>query len=197
MFKTKFLTTLLILCCLSGLNLKVEASSGKNVYSSGAITIQYNHSDQLDKFIEEIQPGALDCALNKVFLGKGCNSPCVSVAEFLDVLRQRVQVVLGMPDSKVKITFILHENQKDLEKALSQVGSDHPHAPAFFDPKTKTIHLRTDYITMGILGHEIAHAVLADYFVIHPTHDIGEILSQHVEKKLTAQNFTICISRKV
>ncbi len=50
---------------------------------------------------------------------------------------------------------------------------------------------------MGMLGHEIVHAVLADYFVIHPTHNIGEILSQHVEKKLTAQNFTVCISRKV
>ena len=50
---------------------------------------------------------------------------------------------------------------------------------------------------MGMLGHEIAHAVLADYFVIHTTYDIGEILSQQVEKKLTAQNFTVCISRKV
>jgi hypothetical protein len=50
---------------------------------------------------------------------------------------------------------------------------------------------------MGMLGHEIAHAVLADYFIILPTHDMGEILSQHVEKKLTAQNFTVCISRKV
>ena len=88
MFKIKFLKIFLTaLCSLSLISWTVEASSGKHIYSSETITINYNHSNQLEKFIEEIQPATLDCALNKVFLGKGCNSPCVSVAEFLDLLR--------------------------------------------------------------------------------------------------------------
>jgi hypothetical protein len=106
-------------------------------------------------------------------------------------------ILLGIPDSKVAVKFILHENQKDLGRLFPRLAPATLRLPPFFDPKTKTIHLRTDNITMGILGHEIAHAVLADYFVIHPTHDIGEILSQQVEKKLTAENFTVCVSRKV
>ncbi len=131
--------------------------------------------------------------------GEGCTSPCVSLAEFLNGLRERVQFVLDLPPSRMKIRIKLHEDVKELSEAYAKrrgEGSKYNKALAFYERNTKTIHLQTENLRTEILAHEMAHAVIDHYVLIQMPRGIGELLSQHVQKEIVKEGFLICISLK-
>ncbi len=55
---------------------------------------------------------------------------------------------------------------------------------AFYVHDLKTIYINANDFKRGILGHEIAHAVINSYFVMMPSEKIQEILSGYVEYRL-------------
>jgi hypothetical protein len=172
---------------------------GEYVYHSNEVRIEYEHPGQLDKFAKAIQPTPFTCAINKIVLGEGCTSACVSLEEFLNGLRKRIQFFLDMPPSRIKIRIKLHEDLKEMWVAYARDSGEYSRynkAPAFYDPRTETIHLQTENLSIEILAHEIAHAVIDHYFFIQIPRGLGELLSQHVEKEIAKEGFMICISLK-
>ena len=204
--KTELLCALLLVSlwnCTSTLKQeKPEGSlykqiSGAHVYHSNEVSIEYQHSAQLEKFVKAIQPTPLTCAINKIMQGEGCTSPCVSVVEFLNGLRERVQLVLDLPVSRMKIQIKLHDDLKELSQAYANRSgkeSKHYKAVALYEPSTKTIHLQTDNLRIEILAHEMAHAVIDQYFWIQMPQGMGEVLSQRVQEKIVKEGFLVCIS---
>ena len=176
-----------------------KQSSGAHLYHSNEVSIEYQHSAQFEKFVKAIQPTPLSCAINKIMQGDGCTSPCVSMAEFLDKLRERVQLVLDLPVSRMKIRIKLHDDLKELSQAYASridIGSKLNKAVALYEPSTKTIHLQTDYLRIEILAHEMAHAVIDQYFWVQMPQGMGEVLSQRVEEKIVKEGFLVCVSIK-
>ena len=174
-----------------------KQSSGAHLYHSNEVSIEYQHSAQFEKFVKAIQPTPLSCAINKIMQGDGCTSPCVSMAEFLDKLRERVQLVLDLPVSRMKIRIKLHDDLKELSQAYANridIGSKLNKAVALYEPSTKTIHLQTDYLRIEILAHEMAHAVIDQYFWVQMPQGMGEVLSQRVEEKIVKEGFLVCVS---
>lgn len=130
-------------------------------------------------------------------LGESCTSQCVSLDEFLNRLSKRVQLFLDMPPSRMKIRIKLHEDLKELSWAYATKGGDaskYNKVHAFYEPNTETIHLQTKNLSIEILAHEMAHAVIDHYFSIQIPRGVGELLSQHVEKEIVKEGFMICIS---
>lgn len=90
----------------------------------------------------------------------------------VDRIVERVEDILDMRPKGLKFNIYLHRGQMEESKV------------AFYDYKTKAIHVSIDYISDGIIAHEIAHVVINKYFVSPPPSKIQEILTQYVDKYL-------------
>ena len=55
---------------------------------------------------------------------------------------------------------------------------------ALYSHKTKSITVYADRVTDGVFAHEIAHAVICNYFSEPPPRKIQEILAQYVDRYL-------------
>lgn len=55
---------------------------------------------------------------------------------------------------------------------------------SFYIPEKNAIYLSFADLTLGLLGHEIAHAIISRYFVVPPPAKVQEVLSGYVEYKL-------------
>jgi len=90
----------------------------------------------------------------------------------IDRIIYRVQTILDMWPKNFRINIYLHRNALESNKV------------AYHDHKSKSIHISVDYASDGVVAHEIAHAVINQYFPTPPPSKMKEILSQYVDKHL-------------
>ncbi|MGD9015597.1 MAG: hypothetical protein PVI33_06215 [Candidatus Omnitrophota bacterium] len=62
---------------------------------------------------------------------------------------------------------------------------------SFYTPENNTIYISFADLTLGMLGHEIAHAIISRYFVVPPPAKIQEVLSGYVEYSLRKSTGTL------
>lgn len=55
---------------------------------------------------------------------------------------------------------------------------------SFYVYDTNTVYICADHFTVGVLGHEIGHAIISHYFVVLPSVKIQEVLAVFVEYQL-------------
>ncbi|MFH0876741.1 MAG: hypothetical protein V1863_00770 [Candidatus Omnitrophota bacterium] len=110
------------------------------------------------------------------------------LAAALDVLFSLVCDVLDMQlySYKGKIKICLDEGQlKILYNNL--YGKDPPnsgHVGSFYVHELNTIYVTKESFQRNILGHEIGHAVISNYFVVQPSIKIQEVLAGYIEYQL-------------
>ena len=56
--------------------------------------------------------------------------------------------------------------------------------PAYFDYKTKALFISVENTSDGLFAHEMAHAIMNQYFKSPPPSKIQEILAQYVDRNL-------------
>lgn len=178
---------LILFLSLPGIVRSAEAGTYK--YQSRFFTISYDNPDQLKKFARKVQPDALTSTLNKVFLGDSNNSNGTNLDRFIDRLFQRIQIILDMPMPKLHVGIELHWDQQEISEAYRQTMGTGTDSQAFYSQATNTIHLQVEKLSIGILAHEMAHAILDHFFVIRPPPKISEMLCQYVDKEISSGNF--------
>ncbi len=62
---------------------------------------------------------------------------------------------------------------------------------SFYLHSRNTIYISAQDATLGMLGHEISHAIISHYFVIPPPQKTQEILCGYVEYKLRKKTHTL------
>jgi hypothetical protein len=108
-------------------------------------------------------------------------------------------MILEMPLPELRINIVIHPNPQGLGAFFkakyggptaqqTSMGAE-LEGPAFFVRRTNTIHLQTDKMRIGILAHEMAHAVTENFFVIRPPTRVAEIMSQHVDREVSKGRF--------
>ena len=70
------------------------------------------------------------------------------------------------------IDIYLHRGELQLNKV------------AYYEHKTKTIQISIDNVSDGVFAHEVAHAIISQYFSSPPPSKAQEILTQYVDKYL-------------
>ncbi len=90
----------------------------------------------------------------------------------IDRLVERVETILDMQPKNFKINIYLHQGLLESQKI------------AFYDYKTKSIHISVDYASDGVTAHEIAHAIINYHFSSPLPSKMQEILTQYVDKYL-------------
>jgi len=103
------------------------------------------------------------------------------------ILYHRVQVILNMyPRNKKKLVFRVYNRFKDLKAQAKQFGRGHN--KAFYHIKENAIFFASDNINEFILAHEMAHAIIEQYFIVHPPANVQEILAIHCDTHLKDAN---------
>lgn len=191
-----WLTVSLVCFCLG----HREASAHEFVYQTKLAEINYYHPYQLEEFAKKIRPRAFNRMLNKIFTGEDAISNNATLDDFVDTLFEKVQEVLDMPQPRLKVTIKLLKDRKDLSEAYAHsMGSakgstlrtkTYRKAPiAFYWEKTNTIYLQMEGLSIGILAHEMAHAVIDHYFVVRLPCRIAEMLCQYVDRQISSGSF--------
>lgn len=112
-------------------------------------------------------------------------SPQAVLEKTLDALFLEVSAILDIrvPRFHGTIKFVPDQGWvNDIFK--SYVGRNFPER-SFYLYEKNTIYISTADITLGMLGHEIAHAIMCRYFAVPPSHTIQEVLAGYVEYSLT------------
>ena len=163
-----------------------EAKAHEQEVDFGAIKVIYKDQEQLQKFSELIQPGAFGQSFGSLFGGGGGGSGSKNdVGQYLNNLLRRVQLVLDMPYPRMKIIIKVFDNQQELGQAAAALIGRRLSEPGFYWHATKTIHVTMDDLSVGIMAHEMGHAVIDHFLAIKPPPKIAEMLCQYVDKEIT------------
>ena len=148
-------------------------------------TIHYSQPSQLESFAARIRAGAVNRTLNQVFGGMGGSSSQADLAEFVDSLFKRVQLILDMPMPKLRVEIQIHRDEREVAQAFRQITGGSSNAPSFYWKSTNTIHTQPESLTVGMLAHEMGHCIIDHYFAIQPPTKIAEMLCQYVDMEVS------------
>ena len=175
-----------LLCGLMG---ATNALGEVNVHQSRFFSIHYQEPGQLERFAQKVQPGALTLSLNQIFTGNTKLTPEAKAGRYVDQLFQRVQATLEMVKPGLKVEIRLFQDQAALSEAFEKITGKPTRAPAFYWQETNTIYLQMEQISIGILAHEMAHAVISHFFIIDPPEKVSELICQYVDREVSKGNF--------
>jgi len=113
------------------------------------------------------------------------------LADTLDALYLEVSDILDihMYDFHGKI-YIFPEKSYVSKIFENNFGRSFSERSFYLHPKN-TIYICFPGCTLGMLGHEISHAIMSHYFVVPPPAKIQEVLAGYVEYSLRKQTGTL------
>ena len=95
-----------------------------------------------------------------------------------------LEVHLKQFQSSVKVC----DNATCLSDVAERLFGQEIKSGGFYVVALDALYVDSDNVTLNILGHELAHAVLSKYFVVPPSERIQEVLAGYVEYQL--RNYT-------
>ncbi len=151
----------LVLGALTLYNIPSLMADPSGVFKTRYTTVYYSNEKDIDDFIWKLGGQRMGLVADKDL-----------AANRIDRLVERVEAILDMQPKDFKINIYL-------SRGILESGRI-----AFYDHKTKSIHISVDYATDGVTAHEIAHAVMNYHFSTPLPDKMQEILTQYVDKYL-------------
>jgi len=124
--------------------------------------IYYDQDKDLDDFIWRLGGQHMDFPIDTSL-----------VSNRVDRVIDRVEAILDMRPHNFRVEVYLRRGPLQGENKV-----------AFYEHKTRAVYCSVDYASDGVVAHEIAHAVICQYFSIPPPKKMQEILTQYVDKYL-------------
>jgi hypothetical protein len=122
-----------------------------------------------------------------VYSGSAANSAesvSAILGKTLDGLYLEVSDILDIHIYSFRGTIQVLPDQPSLNRLFKQTyGIDFNERSIYFFEKN-TIYISLADMTVGMLGHEIAHAIISHYFVVPPPARVQEVLCGYVEYSL-------------
>jgi len=108
------------------------------------------------------------------------------LAEMLDNLFTRVCSILDMQLYSFRGTIKICRDSTQLDYIYHQVFNNDPvHTTrSFYAIANNTIYTSPENFILGIIGHEMGHAIISHYFVVLPSEKVQEVLAMYVEYSL-------------
>jgi len=139
-----------------------------------------------------LDTGALVRTLNIGSLsGRSGDGTAGELADSVDALYSSVSDTLDIHIYSFhgKLKFLA--NQSEVSSVFSgYFGQNFPER-SFYLHDRNTIYISAQDTTMGMLGHEIAHAIISHYFVTPPPEKVQEVLAGYVEYHLRKSSGTL------
>lgn len=140
----------------------VRAES-EHVFNTRQTTIHYQNDQEMDDFVWRLGGARLEFKNDRDL-----------TSTRIDRIIERVESILDMWPPSFHIDIYLHAGALEAQKNKA----------AYYEYKTRSIHVSVIYISDGVIAHEIAHAVIHQYFPTPTPSKTQEILAQYVDAQL-------------
>ncbi len=173
------LFTFFLLChSVSGSSLAQPQAQEK--ISSRYATISYQGEPLLRSFNKRIKLGSLDYLLKRRISGELSLQDQVSGK--VDIIVERVETMLEMHPKNFRVDIIVVRSTDDVRALYKQKYRRDIEFLAFYSPSEKSIYISADEARSNILAHELAHAVIDQYFGVAAPVKIHELLAGYVSE---------------
>ncbi len=147
--------------------------------------IYYVPELELSSLIQQLNVSPSD----KLLVGKSTErrpSQEYELADMLDTLFMQVCNILDMQLYSFKSNIKICSDSTQLKRTYRELFDKDPKKStvSFYAYSINTIYASADNFKLGIIGHEIAHAIISHYFVVLPSEKIQELLATYVEYQL-------------
>jgi hypothetical protein len=155
------------------------------------------------KYFSILGPADFDIinALNKLdydyflqtesLLEKQSSDPKDILARTIDAIFLHSSKVLGITAYDFQATLEFLPDQNTVKIVVQQLTGTDINERAFYLHEVKTIYISMADLTVGMLGHEMAHAIISYYFGAPPSSNIQEILAGYVDYSLQKTTGTL------
>lgn len=143
-------------------------------------TIQYEKEDLLREFNRELLLGSLSHLMRY----KKSITWQDEIKNKVDVIVERVIVVLDMRPNDVRFKLVLLPTEEDVQQVYRMKYNRKVDYIAFYAPKDKTVYLSVNDIRIGVFAHELGHLIIDLYYGTTTPSKIHEVLAQFVETHL-------------
>ena len=113
------------------------------------------------------------------------------IAQLFDSIYLEVSDILDIHMYSFKGVISIMPDKVGVHDVLSAYMTDPPDVPAFYFNERNTIYVSLADMNLGVLSHEIAHAIIAKYFVINPPDKVQEVLAGYVEYSIRKETGTL------
>jgi len=117
--------------------------------------------------------------------------PKVILKKTMDALFLEASDILGIHAYSFHCKIKFYPDKASLKKAYGEYAKGEFEERSFYVHEKKTLYVSYPDLTLGMLGHEIAHAIQSHYFVVPPPPKVQEILSGYVEYSLRKSTNTL------
>jgi hypothetical protein len=143
-------------------------------------TIQYEKEDLLREFNRELLLGSLSHLMRY----KKSITWQDEIKNKVDVIVERVIVVLDMRPADVRFKLVLLPTEEDVQQVYRMKYNRKVDYIAFYAPKDKTVYLSVNDIRIGVFAHELGHLIIDLFYGTTTPSKIHEVLAQFVETHL-------------
>lgn len=171
---------LLIIFCF-GLSLSVYAKE----LESNFFHVQFYESVSLQNIYEELLSVPDSVQIAAIEAKEGISSKFL---QRLDNLYYVVSDIMDIHLDQVTINIFLVKSKQEISELLESTTGEEIKAASFYNKENNTIYISEEEFRVGVLGHELGHAIIAHYFVVPPPEKMQEVLCGYVEYSLLKNN---------
>ena len=124
-------------------------------------------------------PKSISLSVNPAFSPGGDN-----LEDQLDVLYLVVSEILDIHLKNFNGQVKICEDSASLSRIAMNLFGRPVQNQAFYVVALDTLYVDAQTVTLGVLGHEMSHAIQTHYFVVPPPEKIQEVLAGYVEYEL-------------
>lgn len=152
---------------------------------SGHFDIYYAAGLDLSTLLRQLNVSPSD----RLLTGKPAEKQPTRESEFadmIDTLFAQVCNILDMQLYSFKGTIKICRDSAQLNEIYHTLFGKAPGKTtrSFYAYSVNTVYTSAENFLLGVIGHEIAHAVISRYFVVLPSEKIQEVLAAYVEYQL-------------
>lgn len=142
--------------------------------------IFYETDETLRLFNRRVKLGLQSYILKKKYLGE--LSVERQVSEKIDIIVDRVKAILDMYPKNFRIDIKITADANLVQSIYKKRYYREVEFVAFYSPQERTIYISAEDAKSNILAHELAHAIIDQYFGVAAPVKIHEILAQYVDE---------------
>jgi hypothetical protein len=102
----------------------------------------------------------------------------------LDSIFTRVKDILGMHPQNINIKIKIYKNRQEVNAELCYLDRSDEACKSFYLYRYNSVYASEQDISDSIIAHEMAHAVVDNYFSTIPPEKMAEILATNVDEHL-------------
>ena len=112
------------------------------------------------------------------------SAPSNKVAYRLNMLFKRAKEILDMYPEIKGLKVKIFKDRSALDDEYARIFGTREDYKSFYVHKLKTVYTSEEDISDSVVAHEMAHAIIDNYFVVVPPPKVSEILASYVDMHL-------------